>query len=498
MNRKLEEARDEYLASDYLRIEKDSEHQDSELWRISLRLGALNNVDYGQFVSELKRVVEPILTSYRYRDYILREVDKSRDGKGFVKARVAFLGLADPESSRREVAAPDQPADAASAAASTDTDGASPTDAIDQTRLFAQTLRDLMTCAGVYAKSGCWHDPDSIPVDQEYYTSDEWSHVLENTFDCVVLVNDHPHYDLDFIKQHSRVFIDARGHEFDPANSLAATAVDMDAAIQVVYTGIVPIVYKAQRTLLASLIDSIGWAFVMIALVMMLLLRGGASRWAIVNVRGGMIAMIPNVFPVVLIFGAMGHMRILVDIGTMMTASVAMGVAVDDTIHFLTWFRKGMSQGLPRNEAILTAYKRCAAAMTQTTLIGGFGLAVFAFSTFTPTQCFGIMMLALLAAALIGDLVFLPALLASPLGRYFCPRVPANPQPAAQDRLEEHPNPTPDADGGDSGAAPAVGDGTTDEARQPGYAGSVLAPSKGVVEPPRMLREDSTHQSSQS
>ena len=50
--------------------------------------------------------------------------------------------------------------------------------------------------------------------------------------------------------------------------------------------------------------------------------------------------MIPNVFPVILIFGAMGHLGVLVDIGTMMTASVALGVAVDDTIHFLTWFRR--------------------------------------------------------------------------------------------------------------------------------------------------------------
>jgi hypothetical protein len=52
----------------------------------------------------------------------------------------------------------------------------------------------------------------------------------------------------------------------------------------------------------------------------------------------------------------------------MMTASVAMGVAVDDTIHFLTWFRDGMAAGMPRHKAIVEAYRRCAAAMTQTTL----------------------------------------------------------------------------------------------------------------------------------
>ena len=129
--------------------------------------------------------------------------------------------------------------------------------------------------------------------------------------------------------------------------------------------------------------------------------------------------MFPNVFPVIVIFGFMGHIGMAIDIGTMMTASVAMGVAVDDTIHFLSWFRHGLNQGLPRQQAILVAYKRVATAMTQTTVIGGLGLAVFALSTFTPTQRFGVLMLVSLIFALIGDLVFLPALLASPLGKLF-------------------------------------------------------------------------------
>ena len=81
-----------------------------------------------------------------------------------------------------------------------------------------------------------------------------------------------------------------------------------------------------------------------------------------------MLSMVPNVFPVVLIFGTMGFLRIKVDIGSMMTASVAMGVAVDDTIHFLAWFRKGIREGLDRRAAIRVSYKHVATAMTQTTV----------------------------------------------------------------------------------------------------------------------------------
>lgn len=425
MNGNLEKHRDEYLATDYLKIDSDPAHRGSELWRISLRLGALKKVDYGYFVSELKRVVEPVLTAYGYRDEILRAIDESRDGGGFVKAKVAFLGIPDPE---------DRAAWDGGHAASDATNGpeADPKSErvrhdIDQTYLFASTIRDLMSNAGVNPggiASRCWHNPETSESGEEFYTSEQWGKILSEAFDAVVLVRDHPNYDLGFIREHADIFIDARDHQFDPTTPTQQTAVDRDAPIHVVYTGLVPIVFKAQSALLRSLIDSIGWAFVMIAMVMMFLLRSGPyGIFNLLNVRGGMISMIPNVFPVALIFGFMGHGGIKVDIGTMMTASVAMGVAVDDTIHFLTWFRDGIAQGMDRRQAILEAYRRCAPAMTQTTLIGGLGLAVFAFSTFTPTQCFGVMMLTLLLAALVGDLIFLPALLAGPLGRYFCPKV---------------------------------------------------------------------------
>ena len=247
--------------------------------------------------------------------------------------------------------------------------------------------------------------------------SPQWGDML-SSFDCVVVLKDHRDYDMQFIRQHAKQVVDAREHGFDPVVDL--TAKQLGKPIEVTYTGVVPIVYKAQRTLLHSLINSIGWAFVMIAAVMMLLLRH-RGIWPL-NVRGGLVSMIPNVLPVVLIFGAMGHLGVLVDIGTMMTASVAMGVAVDDTIHFLTWFRRGVREGMERRQAIREAYSHVAVAMTQTTLIGGLGLSVFALSTFTPTQRFGTMMLTLLVAALYGDLILLPALLAGPLGKYLSPR----------------------------------------------------------------------------
>ena len=90
--------------------------------------------------------------------------------------------------------------------------------------------------------------------------------------------------------------------------------------------------------------------------------------------------------------------------------------------------------------------------MTQTTAIGGLGLSIFALSTFTPTQRFGTLMLTLLAAALAGDLIFLPALLSSPLGRVFdsprgrrrTPETPRGPtRPGVEPPPHRRPYPVP-------------------------------------------------------
>jgi hypothetical protein len=68
-------------------------------------------------------------------------------------------------------------------------------------------------------------------------------------------------------------------------------------------------------------------------------------------------------------------------------------------------------------DGALAHYRRCAAAMLRTTAICGLGLAVYRFSAFPPAARFGWVISLLLTSALVGDLLFLPALLVSPLGR---------------------------------------------------------------------------------
>lgn len=183
--------------------------------------------------------------------------------------------------------------------------------------------------------------------------------------------------------------------------------------VKATYTGVIPLIYKAQRQLFRDLIRSFMTAFLVIALVMVVVLR---------SVRAGLLAMFPNVFPAVVVFGFMGWSGVLIEIGSVMTASAALGIAVDDTFHFLAWFRRGTEGRKPRHKALHHAYRRCAQAMISTTVICGAGLIVFSLSTFMPIVHFAWLMVTLLAAALLGDLVFLPAMLAGPLGDVFAAR----------------------------------------------------------------------------
>ena len=177
--------------------------------------------------------------------------------------------------------------------------------------------------------------------------------------------------------------------------------------VSATYTGMVPIIHKAQQSLLEGLIFGFGTDLALIVVAIMLLLR----HWS-----PGMLLLLTSLFPAAIIFGYMGWQGIVVDIGTVMTPSVALGVTVDDVVHFLLWFKRGIERGLNRQQAVVLAYQGCARAMYQSWGVIGLGLAMFALSSFTPTMRFGALMVTLLTVGLLGNLVFLPSLLAGPLG----------------------------------------------------------------------------------
>jgi len=180
--------------------------------------------------------------------------------------------------------------------------------------------------------------------------------------------------------------------------------------ISAVYTGLVPLVYKAQHSLLNGLLTGFAGDLVIIAIALMFVMRDWSA---------GLLLGFASVFPIAIVFGIMGLLGIVVDVGTVMTPAVALGVTVDDAIHFMLWCRHGQERGLSRADSIRFAYSDCAQAIYQSWGVIGLGLSAFALSSFTPTQRFGYLMFAMLTASSFGNLVLLPALLASPLANFF-------------------------------------------------------------------------------
>ncbi|MFN6401242.1 MAG: efflux RND transporter permease subunit [Planctomycetota bacterium] len=363
-NSTLESKREDFMKSGFLRVDTDT---GNELWRISLRVAAFEGVDYGQFVHELHDVVEPVLQAQSDRVQILRRLAAWSGDTKFVGKKVI---LWDPEV----VDGPSGEAFTASKARS------------DEISNLLKNARLKVARATI--------DSKSMPLVQLQELED---------YDAIVLAGAFSNNEVRTLETALSKIIDLESKDpLQPKQWVSS-----------VFTGVVPIVYKAQRALLTSLMESTLWSFLTITPLMIFVSR---------SFRAGMVAMIPNIVPVIFIFGLMGWLGIAIDIGSMMTASIALGVAVDDTIHFLSWFRGNVLELKDRRAAIIASYKQCGTPTLQAACISGLGLSVFAFSTFTPTQRFGWLMLTILVAGVIAELVLLPAILAGPLGCVFDPK----------------------------------------------------------------------------
>jgi predicted RND superfamily exporter protein len=194
----------------------------------------------------------------------------------------------------------------------------------------------------------------------------------------------------------------------------ASAAIDeMGANVTATISGGVPLAAKTQQRLLNDLGVSFMTAVLLIGITMAVILK---------NPLAGIVTLVPNVAPALVVFGTMGWFGWPAEIGGIMTASAVLGIAVDDSLHLILSFRAAHAQGLERQAAVLSAIGTCRPAIVQTSLVCGLGMLVFAFSPFVPIQRFAWLMFTLLVIALIADLVLMPALLYSPLGRFFVAR----------------------------------------------------------------------------
>ncbi len=178
-------------------------------------------------------------------------------------------------------------------------------------------------------------------------------------------------------------------------------------------TGNVPLFVRTQQAVLQSLLSSFGLAFALILVVFIVKLR---------NFGAAVVAMIPNIVPITVVFGAISWVQQRIDIGSMITASIALGIAVDGTLHYLTWMQLAMKKGRSRKEAVVDALVQCGPAMWQTSIAVAIGLLMLVPAELRLISRFGSLMASMIAVALLGDIILLPQLLAGPLGWLFEPK----------------------------------------------------------------------------
>lgn len=162
---------------------------------------------------------------------------------------------------------------------------------------------------------------------------------------------------------------------------------------EITFTGSYPLLLRAQRSLLTTLRDSLLTTLLLMELVLLVFLRRPLVA---------LVALVPNVLPVAVNFCVMALVGIPVDLGTSMTAAVALGIAVDDTLHVaVSWD--------PHDPEALVA--RAGRAIVLSSLVIGLGFGALVSSDFGPTRSFGLLAGFAMLTALLADLMLLPPLL---------------------------------------------------------------------------------------
>ena len=168
------------------------------------------------------------------------------------------------------------------------------------------------------------------------------------------------------------------------------------------FTGLSSLYLHMEFNLKESQIRSFLLAFVII-FVMMFFVCG--------NIKLTVVSMVPNLFPIVLTLGIMGWKNIPLDVSTIMIASITIGIAVDDTIHFIVWFKRNLSSGMDVQESLMKTFRDVGKPIVITSLVLFMGFFILILGSIKPTQAFGVLTAMAMLFAVMSDLIILPALL---------------------------------------------------------------------------------------
>jgi predicted RND superfamily exporter protein len=167
-------------------------------------------------------------------------------------------------------------------------------------------------------------------------------------------------------------------------------------------TGTAHLLDRNMSQLSRSLFWGLGLAIVIVAILMGFLFR---------SIKMVLIAMVPNVLPLVMLGAILGFAGVELKVSTALVFTISFGIAVDDTIHFMSKLKIELNKGRSLMMALRRTFLSTGRAIVLTTLILTAGFLMLMFSDFLGTFYIGLLISCTLVFALISDLFFLPVLL---------------------------------------------------------------------------------------
>ncbi len=262
-------------------------------------------------------------------------------------------------------------------------------DGVDKTISFVDFIKKMNE--SLHNETPEFHRiPDSADMVSQYlliYDSDDIGNFINDAFD------------------HARLSIRISKHstrdQADLIKQIRALIETMDTReITIRISGQVLQEVNTIDALVRGQIYSLVLTVIIILLIMFFVLRS-FPLWVL--------SILPNLFPIILNFGIMGVFGIPLNTATALIATVAICMAVDDTIHFLVDFKQNMVPGSDTKQAIKRTLQNKGRPLILSSFILTIGFGVMVFSRFVPTINFGVLSAVIMITALIGDILILPS-----------------------------------------------------------------------------------------
>ncbi len=174
--------------------------------------------------------------------------------------------------------------------------------------------------------------------------------------------------------------------------------------IHVHLTGSLVLLTGSASDIVAGQIKSLSLALVVIFIVMALMF---------LSVKVGLLAILPNALSIVIFFGAMGWLGVFQNFITSLIAAIALGIAVDSTVHYMARFNLELKGAADQASALVETLRIVGVPIIYATVALFLGFLTFGFASLVPIQQFGVLSGMTMATALVANLVLLPALLAT-------------------------------------------------------------------------------------